>query len=361
MLILGIETSCDDTGAAVVRSHDIPEKRILSNIIHSQMDHKIHGGVVPEIAARAHLDKIESVIDSAIKTADITYQDLDGIAATTGPGLIGGVMVGMMAAKAIALAHNKPFISVNHLEGHALTARLSDDVPFPYLLLLVSGGHTQILIAHGVGDYEVLGTTLDDAAGECFDKSAKMMGLPFPGGPNLEKLAAECTAPEKARKAYPLPTPMIGRKNCDFSFSGLKTAVRNHVETVAAAQNQDNILPRAEMAMLASAFQEAVQKMLINRLEYALSQYCPQNLKLNALVVAGGVAANKSIRTALEDLTAKHHLRFIAPPLPLCTDNGAMIAWAGLERLLLGDKAPLSTGASPRWSLSELEAIAKNS
>jgi N6-L-threonylcarbamoyladenine synthase len=361
MLVLGIESSCDDTGAAVISDSETPEKRILSNIVYSQMDHKVHGGVVPEIAARAHLNKIETVIAAAMKQAGISFEQLDGVAATTGPGLIGGVMVGMMAAKAIALSHNKPFLGINHLEGHALTARLSDNIAFPYLLLLVSGGHTQILIARGVGDYEVLGTTLDDAAGECFDKSAKMMGLPFPGGPNLEKLANECPSPEKAAGRFALPTPMIGKKNCDFSFSGLKTAVRNHVEAIAAQQEENAPLPREDMAMLACAFQQAAQKMLINRLEFALNNLCPQELKLNGLVVAGGVAANKSIRAALENLTEAYDLRFIAPPLQLCTDNGAMIGWAGLERLKRGQSTPLSQAARPRWPLSELEALSEKS
>jgi len=358
MRILGIESSCDDTAAAIIQNHAQADQRILSHIVYSQMDHIIHGGVVPEIAARAHLDKIHLVIDQAMKASSLSYCDLDGVAATCGPGLIGGVMVGMMAGKAISYAHNIPFIGINHLEGHALTPRLSDDVAFPYLLLLVSGGHTQILIAHGVGQYECLGTTLDDAAGECFDKSAKMMGLPFPGGPNLENLAQECNDADQqmALENFPLPTPMRGRKNCDFSFSGLKTAVRTYIEKIAAQSDaSDNTLPRNEMAQLAYSFQMAVKSILINRLEYAFTHIKQQNIPVNALVVAGGVAANKTIRHALQELTKAHKIRFIAPPLSLCTDNGAMIGWAGLERLMAGEENGLDMAARPRWPLSTLE------
>lgn len=364
MIVLGIETSCDETSAAIVQEHSDPSQRILSNIVYSQIDdHKIHGGVVPEIAARAHLDKIEPIIKMAMDEAGVSYGDLDGVCATCGPGLIGGVMVGMMASKAIALAHKKPFISVNHLEGHALTPRLSDDVEFPYLLCLVSGGHTQLLIAYGVGDYQCLGTTLDDAAGECFDKSAKMMGLPYPGGPNLEKLATECEDQQAAIEKYPLPRPMKGRKSCDFSFSGLKTAVRTHIERIAESADGDtHILARHDMADLAYAFENAMQEIMDERIRRATDIFLDDpRVQANihkgiipTLVVAGGVAANKAIRSTLENLTQKQQMRFIAPPLKLCTDNGAMIGWAGLERLRLGQSNGFDAPAKPRWPLQEL-------
>lgn len=357
MIVLGIETSCDETAAAVITDAATPSARILSNVVYSQLaDHEIHGGVVPEIAARAHLEKIDIIIRRAMDAAGLDYDALDGVAATCGPGLIGGVMVGMLAAKAIALATDKPFIAVNHLEGHALTARLSHDVPFPYLLLLVSGGHTQTLIVRDVGDYECIGTTVDDAAGECFDKSAKMMGLPYPGGPNLEKLAAECTDGAAAIARYALPRPMKGRKDGAFSFSGLKTAVRNHVEAVAATNPADAALPRAEMAWLAFAFQDAMQDILTDRVAQAIAAFRDRTGLAGraGLVVAGGVAANGAVRAALLALAAKTQMDFIAPPAALCTDNGAMIAWAGLERLRLGGRSALDAPARPRWPLAEL-------
>ncbi len=351
MNILGIETSCDETGVSVVTG----DKRILSNLVLSQVkEHAAFGGVVPEIAARAHLDHIDTLIKGAMHDAKLDFTDLDGIAATCGPGLIGGVMVGMMAAKAIAAAHNKPLIAVNHLEAHALTPRLTEtDLEFPYLLLLVSGGHSQILIVEGVGQYKRLGTTLDDALGECFDKSAKLMGLPFPGGPNLEKIALECADPDQALLDYPLPRPMTGRKDPDFSFSGLKTAVRQHIDAMP------DPMPRASIAALAHAFQCAVVDILKDRCAVAINQFL-QTYSPNApaLIVSGGVAANMKIRGALQDLTAAHKMAFIAPPLNLCSDNGAMIAWAGIERLRLGLTDPLDVAARPRWPLDP-EAEAK--
>jgi N6-L-threonylcarbamoyladenine synthase len=377
MIILGIESSCDETSAALIHDTELsPEHygsrdcggRILAHKVHSQIeDHIIHGGVVPEIAARAHLVKIRPIIHACLEEANLHMDDIDGIAATTGPGLIGGVMVGMMAAKGLALALNKPFIGINHLEGHALTPRLSHDVQFPYLLLLVSGGHTQIILARALGDYKVLGTTLDDAAGECFDKSAKMMGLPYPGGPELEALAAEYASSERfdhgaALKRFDLPRPMRGRQEINFSFSGLKTAVRQHVETIAA-QGTHDALPRADMAMLAYAFQEAMVEIFSERINRALSTIlddkalCPE--KPSALVIAGGVGANKRIRGALKSLTQTHDLSFIAPPLHLCTDNGAMIAWAGLERMRHGEMSAFDMRARPRWPLEELDTPQK--
>lgn len=344
MNILGIETSCDETAAAVVND----KGEILSSLVLSQLkEHRAFGGVVPEIAARAHLEHLDTLIRAAMDDAGLTFDQLDGVAATCGPGLIGGVMVGMMAAKAIASARNMPFIAVNHLEGHALTPRLTDNIEFPYLLLLVSGGHTQILIAEGVGQYKRLGTTLDDAAGECFDKSAKIMGLPYPGGPELQKIAAECADPTAAINRFPLPRPMTGRAELDFSFSGLKTAVLNHVQKLPAGE-----LNRTDIADLAQAFQTAMAEIVSERCDRALGQ---TNIK--TLVISGGVAANTAIRAALEDLCARHNIRAYAPPMELCGDNAAMIAWAGLERMQAGltpkSGDPLDFKARPRWPLDQ--------
>jgi len=360
--VLGIETSCDETAASVVR-HD---GTILSNLVLSQLEeHKAFGGVVPEIAARAHLDHLDTLIKGAMDDAKLGFKDLSAIAATTGPGLIGGVMVGMMAGKAIAAAHDLPFIGVNHLEGHVLTARLTDKVEFPYLVLLVSGGHTQLLIAEDIGVYKRLGTTLDDALGECFDKSAKLMGLPYPGGPNLEKMAIQCDDQQRAIKRFNLPTPMKGRDNCDFSFSGLKTAVRNAVEALPEGDLQES-----DIIELACAFQHSVGEILKDRCLRAIStfkQTYPQNntqpKKIDtdksgnkpapkpSFVVCGGVAANQHIRKILQDLTHASEMDFMAPPLALCSDNGAMIAWVGVERLSKGYLSPLDLAARPRWPL----------
>lgn len=342
--ILGIETSCDETSASVVRS----DGEILSNLVLSQLEeHRAFGGVVPEIAARAHLDYLDDLIRGAMSDAGIDFSDLDGVAATSGPGLIGGVMVGMVAGKAIACAHNKPFLGINHLEGHALTPRLTDDIKFPYLLLLISGGHTQILVVEGVGQYKRWGTTLDDAAGECFDKSAKMMGLPYPGGPHLQKIAEECKDPDKAIERFPLPSPMKGKKNCDFSFSGLKTAVRNHIE-----QLPEGDLAREDIADLAYAFQMKMADVLKDRCKKAIERfqetYSPDE---PTFVISGGVAANSEIRKGLLELCETYKMRFYAPPLKLCQDNAAMIAWAGIERLKLGLTDPLDFKARPRWPL----------
>lgn len=354
-IVLGIETSCDETAVAIVRE----DGEILSNLVLSQLEeHKAFGGVVPEIAARAHLDHIDTLINGAMQDAQLKFSDLDAVAATAGPGLIGGVMVGMMAGKTIAMTHHKPFIGVNHLEAHALTARLTDKVEFPYLVLLVSGGHTQILVAEGVGQYKRWGTTIDDALGECFDKSAKLMGLPYPGGPNLEKLASTCRDPEKAVERFPLPTPMAGREGCDFSFSGLKTAVRNHIDKMPAGDlNPD------DMADLAYSFQITAGQALKDRCHNAISQFLEthfpksstgdQTSKSPTLVVCGGVSANQHIRQILTDLTFEARMDFIAPPLALCSDNGAMIAWTGIEKLRLGLFDELSLKARPRWPLDE--------
>lgn len=340
MIVLGIETSCDETAVAIVRD----DGAILSNLVLSQIkDHILFGGVVPEIAARAHLDHLNTLIKGAMAEAKITFGDLDGIAATCGPGLIGGVMVGMMAGKAIAAAHDKPFLAVNHLEAHALTPRLTDKTQFPYLLLLVSGGHTQLLSVEGVGVYRRLGTTLDDALGECFDKSAKMLGLPYPGGPNLERAASHCKDRQAAIARFPLPHPMKGRSDPDSSFSGLKTAVRQHVQSLTTL-NADDI------ADLACAFQAQTAQIVAERTAAAIAIFKARH-QSGTLVVSGGVAANLEIRNTLKDLAKTYDMDFVAPPLNLCSDNGAMIAWTGIEKLKLGLTDSLDVAARPRWPL----------
>jgi N6-L-threonylcarbamoyladenine synthase len=346
--VLGIETSCDETAAAVVERLADGSGRIISDVVLSQLDeHSAYGGVVPEIAARAHLEHLDRIIAAALRDANLTFADLDGVAATCGPGLIGGVLVGMMSAKAIAATRGIPFLGINHLEGHALTPRLTENLAFPYLLLLVSGGHTQILAVEGVGQYKRWGTTLDDAAGECFDKSAKLMGLPFPGGPNVEKIAKTCANPIAARGRFPLPSPMKGRKNCDFSFSGLKTAVRNHVQNPPDGQ-----WTNLDAADLAYAFQHKVADVLADRCTHGMIRFLETYQTQNpTLVIAGGVSANMTIRARLDAQAAKYGFKTYAPPLSLCGDNAAMIAWAGMERLLLGQNDPLDFKARPRWPL----------
>lgn len=337
MIILGIETSCDETAAAVVDDR----RTILANVVLSQLEeHRPYGGVVPEIAARSHLDHIDRLIARAMTEAGAAFADLDAVAATGGPGLIGGVMVGVMSAKAICAVHRKPFLAVNHLEGHALTARLTHGLDFPYALLLVSGGHCQLLLVEGVGRYRRFGTTIDDAAGEAFDKVAKMLGLGYPGGPALEQ-AARAGDPQ----AFALPRPLLGRPGCDFSFSGLKTAVRLLLDRLGrppAAQ---------EVADIAASFQQAVADSLADRCGRGLRMIAACSPAATALVVAGGVAANASLRQRLASLADAHGLPLVAPPLGLCTDNAAMIAWAGLERFRLGERDPLDFAARPRWPL----------
>ncbi len=346
MIVLGIETSCDETAAAIVTD----KREILSNIVLRQLEeHAVYGGVVPEIAARTHLDHLDRIVRIALQEAKIGLDSINAVAATCGPGLIGGVLVGMMTAKAIASACNIPFIGVNHLEGHALTPRLTDNIDFPYLVLLVSGGHTQILVAEDVGVYRRWGTTLDDAAGECFDKSAKLMGLPYPGGPMVEVWAGKCADKDKAVARFPLPRPMQYHKNCDFSFSGLKSAVRTHIETLP----QDP-LTEAEKASLCYALQEAISETLASRCRHAIRRFKEtygKKIGHPTLVVAGGVSANKTIRKNLENLCAENGMRLSAAPLELCTDNAAMIAWAGIERLRKGLTDPLDFKARPRWPL----------
>ena len=338
MIVLGIETSCDETAAAIVTD----AREIRADVVLSQLDdHTPYGGVVPEIAARAHLEHLDGLIRRAMEDAGLGFGDIDAVAATGGPGLIGGVIVGVMTAKAIAAARRLPFVAVNHLEGHALTARLTDDVPFPYLLLLVSGGHCQLLVVEGVGQYRRLGTTIDDAVGEAFDKTAKLLGLGYPGGPLVEKAAGRATAPGR----FDLPRPMVGRPGCDFSFSGLKTAVRRHVEELGKPLSEE------DQADLAAAFQNTVAEVMADRCARAIRQFKEAHPQGGALVVAGGVAANKTLRARLSTLAEQQGMTFVAPPLRLCTDNAAMIAWAGIERLRLGQTDPLNFAPRPRWPL----------
>jgi N6-L-threonylcarbamoyladenine synthase len=325
--VLGIETSCDETAASVVAldAHGTPE--ILSNVVLSQIaDHAAFGGVVPEIAARAHVEALDGIAEAALADSNTGLAEIDAIAATAGPGLVGGLIVGLMTAKAIASAAGKPLMAINHLEGHALTARLTDGIEFPYLLLLVSGGHTQIVAVKGVGDYQRWATTIDDALGEAFDKTAKMLGLPYPGGPNVEQAALTGNA-----SRFSFPRPMKGSAQPDFSFSGLKTAVRQAATAIAPLSEQD-------VADVCASFQAAVADALADRVERALNRFRREfpGKADPVLVVAGGVAANRTLKAALQGQCAAAGFTFIAPPLKLCTDNAAMIAWAGIERLRAG-------------------------
>ena len=340
--VLGIETSCDETAAALVRGAPPGPGEILSNIIFSQTEaHAPYGGVVPEIASRAHLEILDGVIEKALAEAKMPLEEVDAIAATAGPGLIGGVMVGLTTAKALALGMGKPLIAVNHLAGHALTARLTDGVEFPFLLLLVSGGHCQLLTVEGPDDFRLYGTTQDDAAGEAFDKVAKLLGLAYPGGPNVEK-AAEHGNP----KRYALPRPLLGRTsgkdNADFSFSGLKTAMRQLVQKGGVDVND-----------ACASFQAAVIDILRDRTANALALFQRDfpDVERPTLVVAGGVAANFAIGSALTQLAESHDFQIRIPPARLCTDNAVMIAWAGLERLAGGAFDPISIGPQARWPL----------
>ncbi len=352
LTILGIETSCDETAAAVIRGHpDLPRHscaeadgpcEILSDLVLSQFEeHRPYGGVVPEIASRAHILSLDKLIKSAIEKAGCGWDGLDGVAATAGPGLIGGVMVGLVTGKAIAAARAIPLLAVNHLEGHALSVRLVQPVAFPYLLLLVSGGHCQLLEVRGVGDYLRLGGSLDDAAGEAFDKIAKLLGLGYPGGPAVEQ-AAKTGNPAR----FALPRPMLGRPGCDFSFSGLKTAVRHMVTGLGGLEDQD----RADMA---ASFQAATADVLMDRCRNAMGLFRARYGagRDHTLVVAGGVAANQALRGALSALCDRERFLLAAPPTRLCTDNAAMIGWAGIERLALGFSDPLDAPARARWPL----------
>ena len=343
LTILGLETSCDETAAAVVRLSVDGEATVLSSVVHSQIDdHAAYGGVVPEIAARSHVEMIDGVVRRAMDEAGLGYDGLDGVAATAGPGLVGGVMVGLSFGKAVALARGLPLTAVNHLEGHAVSARLGQPVDYPFLLLLVSGGHCQLLEVRGVGDMTRLGTTIDDAAGEAFDKIAKALGLGYPGGPALEKLAE---GGDGAR--FDLPRALLGRKDCDFSFSGLKTAAARLAQACETDQQR---------ADLADAVQTAIARQLAERSDRALKA-CAEAHPHRLFVVAGGVAANRTVRATLQATAEKNGFAFLAPPMAYCTDNAAMIALAGAERLRKGLVSDIDTAARPRWPLDEYRAL----
>ena len=346
MIVLGIESSCDETAAAIVND----KREILSHTLFTQLEeHKLYGGVVPEIAARSHLEKIDDIIEQTIKSANINIEDIDAIACSSGPGLIGGVVIGVMAGKALALALNKPYIAVNHLEGHALAARLTNDVKYPFLLLLVSGGHCQILIVKGVGDFERLGTTVDDAAGEAFDKVSKMLGLGYPGGPIVEKMAELGDS-----HRFTLPRPLMYSDDCNLSFSGLKTAVRKIIETYAIDGKLENAnLEKQDIADISACFQLAVSDCLTSKLKKAIKIFKEKYPDGEDIVVSGGVAANNFLRSKMQDLATINKLKFSAPPIKYCTDNGVMIAWAGMERCLKGMFDGLDFKPRPRWPLDE--------
>ncbi len=343
MLVLGIETTCDETAAAVVERAGEGPGKILSNVVLSQVsEHAAFGGVVPEIAARAHVDAIDHIVTKALADANMTVREIDGVAAAAGPGLIGGVIVGLTTAKAIAMVESKPLMAVNHLEAHALTARLTSGIQFPYCLFLASGGHTQIVAVRGIGDYTLLGTTQDDAIGEAFDKTAKLLGLGYPGGPLVEKEAARGNATR-----FALPRPMHGRPEPDFSLSGLKTALRLEAEKIAPLSDQD-------VVDLCASFQQAVVELIHDRLRAGMKMFRARFGAPTALVAAGGVAANEAIRKVLQRVAFEGGIKLVAPPGELCTDNGAMIAWAGAERLALGLSDPLDFAPRARWPLDEV-------
>lgn len=342
LIVLGIETSCDETAAAVVVREGEAKGRILSNIVRSQLEeHRPYGGVVPEIAARAHVECLDAIVEAALKDAGVGLADLSAVAATAGPGLNGGLVVGLVTGKTLALAAGKPFLAINHLEAHALTVGLTDGLAPPYLLLLVSGGHTQTLLVEGVGRYRRIGTTIDDAIGEAFDKTAKLLGLSYPGGPEVERHAQKGDP-----KRFPLPRPMIGRAEPHFSLAGLKTAVRQRAEAAAPLSDQD-------VADLCAAFEAAVCDIIENRVAAAMD-VAEAHLGPDAprrLTVAGGVAANKAIAAALRRVAATRGYTLAVPPPALCTDNGVMIAWAGAERFAQGLVDSLDFAAKPRWPL----------
>lgn len=336
---MGVESSCDETSAAIVST----DREILSHIIYSQIpQHQKYGGVVPELAARAHVLAIDEVVQKALSDANKTISDIDVIAATAGPGLIGGVLIGWEFAVALAQSTGKPLVAINHLEGHALVPRLTNNVSFPYLLMLASGGHSQILLVRGVGDYEIIGQTLDDSAGEAFDKVSKMLGLGYPGGPIIDKCAKFGD-----KKAFKFPRPLCDKPGCDFSFSGIKTSVRNQItKTKEQTEEFKN--------NICASFQESVVDCIINRLQNALNDSRVINAEPKTIVVAGGVAKNSAIRAAMEKLAIDSGMEFAAPALNLCTDNGAMIAWAGIENYLADRIVREPIAPRPRWSLMEL-------
>jgi N6-L-threonylcarbamoyladenine synthase len=342
LVVLGIETSCDETAAAIVVRDSDGRGRILSNVVRTQLaEHRPYGGVVPEIAARAHVECLDVIVKAALAGANVGLSDLSGIAATAGPGLNGGLVVGLVTGKMLALAAGKPFLAINHLEAHALTVGLTDGLAPPYLMLLVSGGHTQTLLVEGVGQYRRLGTTIDDAIGEAFDKTAKLLGLAYPGGPEVEKAAREGDP-----NRFPLPRPMLGRAEPHFSLAGLKTALRQRAEAAAPLSDRD-------IADLCAAFEAAVCDIVSDRVGRAMDMadpaFAPGQSKW--LTIAGGVAANRKIGEALSRLADARGYRLAVPPPSLCTDNGAMIAWAGAERLACGLVDGLDFAAKPRWPL----------
>lgn len=337
MIILGIESSCDDTSAALVTS----DKEILATQTYTQLkEHSCFGGVVPEIAARSHLEQIEQVVDATMESANISFDQIDAIAATAGPGLIGGVIVGTMYAKGLALALGKPYIAVNHLEGHALTARLTNEIAFPYLLLLVSGGHCQFVIVKGVGQHQLLGQTMDDAVGEAFDKTGKMLGLGYPAGPKIEALAKTGNP-----LRFTLPKPLYKKPNCDFSFSGLKTAARQIIQNEGPLEGQD-------LHDFCASFQHTIADVLCDRTQRAIE--IARSSGITSLVIGGGVGANQAIGERLRQVCDANNLDLFVPPMSLCTDNGAMIAWAGLEHFREGRHTGLDFKPRPRWPLEEI-------
>ena len=374
MKILGIETSCDETAVAIVDD----KKNILAHALNSQIElHKKFGGVVPELAARGHIEILDELILQALAQANLKFEEIDGFAATSGPGLIGGVIIGLMAAKTLASVFKKPFIAVNHLEAHALTARLCGDLEFPYLLLLISGGHCQILLAKNVGDYQKLGETMDDALGEAFDKVAQMLGLSYPGGPAVEILAKKGNE-NRFKFSRPLIDGILNKEHlCDFSFSGLKTAVRRQIEKLIGEDFSHLTSPQKisdqDKADICASFQRVVCQIILNRLEnvFLLNSSSKNQIKspensisrnlsettngIKKLVIAGGVAANRYIFSALKTWSQNHNLEVVAPPINLCTDNAAMVAWCGLERLRLGKVNHLNFKPKARWELSDLK------
>ena len=345
LTILGIESSCDDTAAAIVRGVQ-GKAEVMSNVVFGQTEaHEAFGGVVPEIAARAHAEKIDLAVEDALRAANVTLDGIDAIAVTAGPGLIGGVLSGVMCAKGLSAATGLPLIGVNHLAGHALTPQLTDGIEFPYLMLLVSGGHCQFLLVQGPSDYTRLGGTIDDAPGEAFDKTARILGLPQPGGPSVEAAARDGD-----RTAFALPRPLLNRDDCNMSFSGLKTAILRARDSVVTEHGG---LPVVQRAHLCASFQAAITDVLISKSRRALSHARELAPDVRVLAVAGGVAANKDIRQGLEALCAETETVFVAPPLSLCTDNAAMIAYAGLVRFSSGDTDDLTLSARPRWPLDQ--------
>jgi len=344
--VLGIESSCDETAVSIVRLKDKKDGEILSNIVFSQIDeHLPYGGVVPEIASRSHVESLGPLIDRALNEASLKLSNIDGIAATAGPGLVGGLIVGLTTAKGISLGANIPLVGVNHLEGHALTPLLTNKISFPYILLLISGGHTQLILVKDLGEYIQLGTTLDDAVGEAFDKAAKFLDLGYPGGPALEKISKE-----GSKNRFNFPRPLLKSQDCNFSFSGLKTSLIREVKEIEPLTQND-------LADLASSYQQAIIDCLKAKSDRAISMAKDEykDLDINYFVASGGVASNKAIGESLNELAVENNMEFVAPPIKFCTDNAAMIAWAGGLRLLSGQKDNLEISVKSRWPLSEMK------